>query len=206
MSDTLPGTVSSDAQAFKQIAERFAAELAGLTRAIDFEAGPVPFWALLRISFPVAESIGDLLYGPTHKTAAALRLVLEQEFESVRSGYRGKAALLTLVLRHSLIHHDEPRRVCRDHQCITWHLDSDCDDSHLAVDWSRSGERLLIKFQPRAFCEDIVAVCRHLEARSHGGKVMARYNSWLTLELAGRTLNTNESCAADELDALWRSA
>ena len=57
-----PGTVRSDVQEFRQISSRFQDEVGRILGKIDFVQGPVPFWALMRVMFPVAESLGDLIY------------------------------------------------------------------------------------------------------------------------------------------------
>jgi len=86
-----PGAVRSDRQAFGQIATRFRDEVGRIQSRVNFVRGPVPFWALVRMMFPVAESLGDLIYRRDEATARNLRSVLENEFEQVRSGYAGKA-------------------------------------------------------------------------------------------------------------------
>jgi|GEM_PF-6575759 len=70
-----------------------------------------PFWAFSRMLFPVAEAVGYLVYGKGNSWD--LIEILENEFESVRTGYRGKAALIVLLFRHSLIHTDELRILCQ---------------------------------------------------------------------------------------------
>ena len=57
--------------------------------------------------FPVAESLGDLLY--RDKAGINLQSILANEFLAVRPGYRRIAATLAVLYRHSLTHHDEPR-------------------------------------------------------------------------------------------------
>src|SRR5829696_1971553 len=71
-------------------------------RSDRFCSRPAPFWSLVRMMFPVAESLGDLIYRRDNATAQNLRAVLENDFEEVRTGYRGKSALLALLYRHSL--------------------------------------------------------------------------------------------------------
>jgi hypothetical protein len=48
-----PGTVRSDTQAFQQIEKRFRDEVGRIHARVNFVRGPVPFWALLRASFPL---------------------------------------------------------------------------------------------------------------------------------------------------------
>lgn len=206
MKDDLPGAVHSDDEAFGQIAARFEGEVGTILNRINFDDGPVPFWSLVRIMFPVAESLGDLLYGNQGQTTAALRQILEQEFEIARPGYRGKAAILTLLFRHSLAHQDELRQLVNGDRRLTWHVSGDCDGGHLELRRSQSGKTLLLQFQPRAFYADVLAVCRACQERPWGGRVMDRYNGWLRLDLSTRNLNRNERAAAAELDSLWNSA
>jgi len=59
--------------------------------------------------FPVAESLGDLIYRNDNATAHNLWSVFQNDFGQVRPAYRGKAALLAQLYRHSLTHHDELR-------------------------------------------------------------------------------------------------
>jgi hypothetical protein len=73
----------------------------GLLAKLDFNTGPLPYWAFMRMMFPVDESLGDLNYRRNGATAQNLTSVLESEFEAIRTGYAGKAAVLTLLYRHS---------------------------------------------------------------------------------------------------------
>ncbi len=117
-----PGTVGSDEQAFRQIASRFQDEVGGILSRIDFLNGPVPFWALVRVMFPVTESLGDLIYQDDQSTAQNLRSIFENDFESVRSGYGNKAASLTVLYRHSLTHHDELRMISSNGRKMGWKI------------------------------------------------------------------------------------
>ena len=180
-----PGTVGSDAQAFQQISSRFQSEVGRIVSSIDFVRGPVPFWALMRMMFPVAESLGDLIYRKDRKdqsTAQNLRSILENEFEAIRPGYRGKAAVLAVLYRHSLTHHDELRTIASNGKEVGWSVSGADDANHLQL--RRTGASLiLIEFQPRAFYADIVGVCKKAEESNRRGEVMRRYNGWMALDL-----------------------
>lgn len=196
----LPGAVRSDGQAFRQIEDRFVGEVGGILARIDFEHGPVPFWALARMMFPVAESLGDLVYRHS-STADNLRAVLESEFEQVRTGYRNKAALLALLYRHSLTHHDELRAITSAGMTVGWKVTSGDDDNHLTVAGLPSGARL-IEFQPRGFFTDIREVCHRARRREWGGEVMRRYNSWLLIDLESIRSTATVKAAKRELATL----
>lgn len=177
----LPGAVRSDRQAFDQIADRFEDEVGRICSRINFVRGPVPFWALLRSMFPVAESLGDLIYQHEHPTQN-LRCVLAREFNHVRRGYADKAALLAYLYRHSLIHHDELRVVTSAGRSVGWAVSSDRNDRHLEVRRVRK-DYYRVTFQPRVFYDDILAVCNQGRSRRWKGIVMQRYNAWLSVDL-----------------------
>ena len=64
-----PGRVSSDDQAFIQILGRLENDVGSIIRLVEmgrergFFPGTAPFWSLVRMTFPVAESIGSLIHG-----------------------------------------------------------------------------------------------------------------------------------------------
>jgi hypothetical protein len=192
-----PGTVRSDVQAFRQIGTRFHDEVGRVLDRIDFDRGPEPFWALLRMMFPVAESLGDLIY----RDGSNLRSVLEHEFEEVRNGYRGKAALLTLLYRHSVMHQDELRIIRGAGKAIGWKLTSSEDHNHLHVYQAKS-EVHLIEFQPRSFFKDVLEVCRRVQRKRWRGEVKRRYNSWMALDLDSPLSNATIKAARVELAAI----
>src|SRR5260370_32160767 len=70
--------------------------------------GTAPFGWLVRMMFPIAESIGDLIYRHDNPVRN-LRSVLDREYEAVRPGYAGKSAALAKLYRHALTHQDELR-------------------------------------------------------------------------------------------------
>lgn len=88
-------------------------------------------WALVRMMFPIAESLGDLIYQA--RPTKNLTSVLATEFEAVRPGYQGIAATLSLLYRHSLIHQDEPRVLETKGKKIWWRVSFAMPDQHLAL-------------------------------------------------------------------------
>ena len=152
----------------------------------------------MRMMFPVADRLAILIYRD-HSTSQNLRSVLGNEFEWVRSGYRGKAALLTLMYRHSIMHQDELRAVTGSGKPVGWKLTSSEDDDHLDVSRARSGV-LLIEFQPRSFFKDILDVCRRAQRKKWRGEVMKRYNGWMILDLDSGRSNSTIKAARVELE------
>ena len=158
-----PGTVDSDRQAFEQIAQRVRQEVGGILSRCP--PGEMPFWTLIRALFPVAESVGDLIHRKP-STVINMRLVLANEFESVRSGYRGIAATLATLYRHSLTHHDELRVVHARGRDVGWHSSGADDSNHLKLHRGPGGTTFNIELQPRAFYADVVTRVRGGRARA----------------------------------------
>jgi len=183
----LPGEVKTDQQAFLQILGRLESEVGTILQLIPVGKSmglfpnTAPLWSLVRMTFPIAESMGDLIYR-NKSTARNLKCVLETEFEAVRSGYRGKAAILALLFRHSLMHADELRMLLTRGREIRWALSWSDRENHLKV--TRAAPTVCgIRFDTTAFYEDLVAVCRKAVGRNWGGEVARRYNGWLALNL-----------------------
>ena len=143
-----PGTVRSDVKAFRQISSRFQEEVGRILGKIDYVPGQVPYWSLIRMMFPVVESLGDLMYRRDRATAQNLRSVLDKEFEEVRTGYRRKSAILTLLYRHSLTHHDELQTIKSGGKEVGWMVTPFEDIHHLDIERDRKTGIFMIHFQP----------------------------------------------------------
>jgi hypothetical protein len=189
-----PGQVASDDQAFQQVLGRLENEVGTMLRLIEIGKhekglfpGTAPLWSLVRMTFPVAESIGDLIYRHD-STVRNLRSVLEREFEAVRPGYAGKSAALALLYRHALTHQDELQSLQTGGRELGWQLSYHSGAEHLRV--TNHGPTLWsLRFDTTTFYEDTVAVCRASIGRAWGGTVMARYNAWLTCDLDAEQQN-----------------
>jgi hypothetical protein len=197
----LPGEVQSDEQAFRQILGRLEGEVGTILQLIGDSKkkgvfpNTAPFWALTRMMFPIAESLGDLIHRKQH-TSVNLTSVLATEFEAVRPGYQGKAATLSVLYRHSLIHHDELRVLETGGKKIWWIVSFAVPEQHLAF-VRRAPDVVAIHFDTTAFYDDLSAVCREAIAKQWGGHVMTRYNNWLTLNLQ------KEKSAIKEIETFW---
>ena len=182
-----PGEVESDEQAFSQILCRLEDDVGTMLKLISkgkkegLFPGTAPFWALLRTTFPIAEAVGDLIYC-NKSTALNLQSVLENEFEAVRVGYQGRAAILTLLFRHSLAHTDELRTLIIGQREVGWSVSWSEQMSHLSL-LNVPEIDVVIRFDTTAFYEDLVAVCHKAMNKPWDGQVMERYNGWLTLDI-----------------------
>ena len=180
------GEVSSDQQAFQQILGRLEGEVGTLISLVNESKkrgcfpNTAPFWSLVRMMFPIAESVGDLIYRKP-STSDNLICVLENYFEAVRPGYLGKAKTLAQLYRHSLTHQDELRRLQTGRKECGWVVSFDHRAQHLEV--THSPPPVSIQFDTTAFYDDLVAVCRTALAENWNSEVKNRYNSWLTYDL-----------------------
>ena len=140
----------------------------------------MPFWALIRTMFPIAESIGDLIH-QDGSTGRNLTLVLQNQLEAVRQGYKDKANILAVLYRHSLMHQDEMRCLLTNKKEVVWVITFGVKGSHLEA--KKEGNDIAVQFDTTAFYEDLVKVVKAAQKEKWGGTVMQRYNSWLTLDL-----------------------
>jgi hypothetical protein len=179
---------TSDQDTFQRVLDRLSHEVGtfiklipkGIGKGFNFDWAPL--WALVRMTFPVAESLGDLIHRQ-HSTSNNLKLVLENQFNEARPGYDGKAATLAQLFRHSLTHTDELRvLVTPNGERVGWRLSCFEPATHLNVETPKPGASQVC-FDATAFYEDMVEVCRRAMGKSWGGNVMTRYNSWLTYPL-----------------------
>jgi hypothetical protein len=202
-----PGEVATDEQAFRQILSRFEGEVGTMIGLIELgrdEKGlfpnTAPFWSLVRMMFPVAESIGDVIYR-SDSSVQNLRSVLEKDFEAVRTGYAGKSAILALLYRHALTHQDELQSLTTRGKELGWRLSYMERAHHLEMN-AHSQEFFTLHFDTTAFFDDIVAVCRNALKQSWGGGVMTRYNGWLTCNLDAEQQNKGVRDAIAAIAAL----
>ena len=181
-----PGEVTSDQQAFQQVLGRLEGDVGTLIQLVNegknhgYFPNTAPFWALVRMMFPIAESVGDLIYRDS-SPAKNLISVFEKEFEAVRAGYLGKAKILAQLYRHSLIHQDELRVLQTGGKECGWVVSFDGRPRHLKI--TRVPPRVSIQFDTTAFYDDLVAVCHAALAKQWNDEVKSRYNRWLICDL-----------------------
>lgn len=145
---------------------------------------------------PIAESLGDLIY-QNKTTAANLVDVLENRFEAVRTGYRGKSSVITILYRHGLAHQDELRCLKTKGRVVVWSLSFGDPAKHLHVERIEQNQ-WMIHMDLHAFYEDLVKVCEVCLTESWNGDVMDRYNSWLYYNLdVNDTGKVNKAAVAE---------
>jgi len=167
------------------------------------EAQPPPFWALLRMLLPIAESLGDLVY-QEGETTENLRRIFAEELVSYSENYGKVAALLSLIYRHSLMHQDELRVIEFEGHTVVWSVGFPKDLEHLAV--VVQGDRIRIQFDAQEFYDDLVRLCDELSQREFGGAAGKRYDDWTHLELQRQASGVGlKQKAVAEIDALLAS-
>ena len=190
------GQVTSDEQAFDQIIGRLKSEVGSLIKLISVGKKQgmfkktAPYWSLARMMFPIAEAVGDLIH--QQKPVKNLVLVLRDQFEKQRPGYAGKAACIAFLYRHSLMHTDELRKLVHGATEVRWRISYRENSRHLKLETISPGV-YRIYLDTTAFYTDILAVCKNAKCQPWGGKVLNRYNSWLSLTLTKATWNEEEA-------------
>ena len=180
--------VTSTREAFERVHTHLTNDVGTILTLIEACRGSgakpdfTPYWALMRMMFPVAESLGDLIYQTPNQTAQNLKKVLETQFQNVRGKYSGKAAILTQLFRHSLTHSDEPRTLMAGTKEVGWTVTYNSRGSHLDVTHP-SPNIVLIQFDVTAFYDDLESVCLNAMDEETDPKIVSQYNSWLTLTL-----------------------
>lgn len=201
-----PGQVNSDQQAFQQVLGRLESDVGTIhqlveqSKKVGYFPNTAPLWALVRMTIPIAEATGDLIYGKT--STGNLICLLENDFEAVRPGaYKGKSNILALMFRHSLTHTDELRSLFTGGKEMGWLLSSNQHANHMQVAKADT-HALILYFDTTAFYDDLVAVCRAAMAKTWNGEVMNRYNGWLMYDLDQARQTQNVRNGIREINAL----
>src|ERR1700677_3038754 len=157
------------------------------TRLVD-DLGPVwnlinhnrysPFWLLAREMFPIAESIGDLIY-KHDDPSKNLADFIDKDLTKIRPEYRDKGKIIAQLYRHSLMHQDEPRSIYSGNVTIEWELAYIDGRKHLKT-LSKDTRRHICRmsFDLRSFYEDIIELLGKYELNGPKRGIVKRYNSW----------------------------
>lgn len=188
----------SDIQALKNIRNRLNNDVMSIIDLITsefmsgkqdskFAKGHVPHWGLLRMSIPIAESIGALLYD-NESTVQNLTDIFENNLSSYNLNYKNLANILIMLYRHPLIHSDEIRSIKTSGYHIGWSLDITNPMKHLKVIKFKEQEgRFNIHFDTEEFIHDLNSLLDSLIVRAGNneweGKLGERYIKWTNIDL-----------------------
>lgn len=168
--------VDSAEEAYSYIQSRLLQDMEPVWQMINHRDWS-PFWVLARELFPIAESIGDLIYKDT--PTVNLTKVLDNDFSKIGPEYSGKGKMIALLYRHSLIHQDEPRSIYSGNITINWSLAFIDGRNHLVVrDIDRRARSCVMQFDLRRFYEDIIVLLELYKTKGPKRGVASRYNSW----------------------------
>ncbi len=183
----------SDRDVFSSLRVRLVSDVGYLISLIEEkrlinENAPIPFWALLRTLFPIAESIGFLVHN-SDKSVNNLTLIFSNNLVKYNDGYQKLANTLVIMYRHALMHTDIVRIIQYDDVQVGWVVDFDEGNKHLRIFPSNTGFKnrnngstgvlkFFIWFDIKQFYDDLLSLCRDLEESGVGGQAKERYNSW----------------------------
>lgn len=192
----------SDKEAFDRMKARLefdVGKIIGYFKSIIQPGDPVCFWAFLRMLFPIAESLGDLLYQNNNGTAKNLLDILEKDFVQYNKNYQELSAIISLLYRHSLIHQDEMRMIryqdkSKKWYFVTWSITFGLESLHLKIEKSDLDNTKIIgmNFDITQFYKDLIKILEEKREISYNGKVAARYNSWQDLEISEKGDSTKK--------------
>lgn len=136
-----------------------------------------PFLLLARELFPIAESIGDLIY--QGRPTVNLTKVIDNDFSKIGPEYAGKGKIISQLYRHSLIHQDEPRSIYSGNITVDWSIAYIDGRNNLIVrDIDRRRRSCVMQFDLRTFYEDMLLLLEQYKTKGPKRGVAAQYNSW----------------------------
>lgn len=200
-------TCSTDQEAFDRISTRLKFDVGNV---VDYylntiqPGDPVGFWAFLRMLFPVAESLGDLLYRKT--PSKNLINIFEKDLSEYNPRYKQISAILTCLYRHSLIHQDEMRMIDYDQKWIFWSITFNLPNKHLELEFlkKKAPGILYINFDITKFYDDILQICEDKRNVDYGGKVADRYNQWQSFSLLDQKDNFTTQRTKGQITDLFK--
>lgn len=187
-------TKEHDVKVLKNIQGRLVTEVGEILEIIEnewlsggksrFSTGYFPYWSSLRMSMPIAESIGSLLYNKN--TSSNLIDFFQKEMAQINDGYGKFKYTISELYRHPLIHSDEMRGIQINKTHIGWSLDVSDRSKHLKIiKIQKKRSAYFVHFNPPQFYEDIESRLQNLILRAElnewNGKLAKNYDSWLRL-------------------------
>ncbi|MDE1969987.1 MAG: hypothetical protein KGI50_00165 [Patescibacteria group bacterium] len=207
---------TTDAQAFYNVGENLHREVGAFLKYVEKRKEPLHIYsAFLRMLFPIAESLGDLIYGEDSSTN--LYRILSENYVTCNETYKEVAALLICIYRHSLIHTDTLREIYFEDIKISWSLTPNwLTKGHLELTGTshnrlrfvkggieKTGEPYIIhiQFSVKQFYKDTLKVCEQMYKlnKNVNGEIGCRYDHWKTLELKNDTKEKIKKLAIKEI-------
>ena len=183
--------VSTPSQAYSNIRSRLISDVGPVWDVINSKQYS-PFWLLARSMMPIAESVGDLIYGDS--SSKNLEKLIDNDLSKIRKIYAGKGKVIAQLYRHSFIHQDEPRSIYAGNITIHWNVAFMDGRLHLTTEEKDPRTRsCVMAFDLRTFYQDLIALLELYEKKGPRRGVVVRYNGWTFLNL-----NTADLSAANK--------
>ena len=143
-----------------------------------FSNGKVPYLGLLRMTMPIAESIGSLVYD--NESSIKNLLYVLKKLSKNNEGYGKYKYILIQLYRHSLIHSFSVKSILIGKLKISWSLNKDDYSEHLKVEVKKgNGTVYIIHFNPSKFISDLKLylfdLCILANKKKWKGKLARRY-------------------------------
>ncbi len=177
--------VNTPYEAYSSIQTRLLNDLEPVWQNINSRSYS-PFWLLARSMFPVAESIGDLIY-KSSKTSENLEKFIDNDLSKIDPIYKNKGKLIALLYRHSLMHQDEPRSIHGGSYTIDWQIAFFNGTNHLKVLAKDGRSRsCTMSFDLRSFYNDLILLLEKYKLNGPKRGVVSRYNSWTFMNVKNK--------------------
>ena len=204
---------TDNADAVRRIRDRLVDDV-GFLLGASRSAQKTPNWALARSMWPIAESLGFLLYGgPLEgQTSPRLSRFIREELGSRNPEYAKIASVICQVWRHGLTHSDEPPFLVIDApigatgrdwinaRAMSWKLVLWAPRHHLAIT-SFGTQSAQFTFCLDQFYEDLLAVVNDQPrwAGFQPDAVKNRYNEWCAKFIDNPSAGSEKALAAQEI-------
>lgn len=194
----------TDKDAFNRMLERLRNDVGEIIKLVVAERSRdrdwCPWWALARMTFPIAESIGDLIYKSTPSNN--LINVLGKDLALINPQYASMPNSLALLYRHSLMHQDELRSLDTQSGTLVWMLSFGMNSEHLKLKQINQDKYPVfrVNIDITQFYEDLVRLLEDKIKNPTPG-AWNRYDEWHKLSLIGSEKKA-ETASREEIEAI----